>query len=73
MKKFYLILLILIAPHFSQGQSKAWIEFDGMYWQKSADLSFYGDQYDFGTAVMREGVRVSVRIKPFSAKKGEAQ
>lgn len=44
MKKFYLILFILIAPHFSQGQTKAWIEFDGMYGQKSADLSFYGEQ-----------------------------
>lgn len=33
----------------------------------------YGNRFDFGTAVIRDGIRFSVNFRPFSDGKGEAQ
>jgi len=36
-------------------------------------LMNYGSRFDFGSAVAREGVRLSINLRPFSTRKGEAQ
>lgn len=44
MKKLYFLFLILMFPFITNGQTKPWIELEGMYWQKAESLSPFVDQ-----------------------------
>jgi hypothetical protein len=45
---------------------------DPLPWPNANSMN-YGERIDFGSAVVREGIRVSVNLRPFSLGKSEAQ
>ena len=45
---------------------------DPLPWPNANSMN-YGERIDFGSAVVREGIRVSVNLRPFSIGKSEAQ